>query len=346
MKRFILSLIIVCYLTIPCYAMEFTAPVVPDAGMRFMPDETESFGEGFCYVLKAAVEELHPAFTEAARICATLVVISILTSVCHGVVSSGKNAVSIAGTGTVAVLVLQSVNSMIRLGTQTAQEISQYGKLFLPVMGAALAAQGGITQSGALYSATVFFNAVLSNALTGLLTPLVYTFVCVCVTEKISEQDLLKQLKSTIKGMLTWGMKISLYVFTGYISITGVVSGTTDAAMLKATKISIASVVPVVGGIMSDASEAVLISAGIMKNAAGIYGLLAILAVGIGPFLHIGVQYLMLKVTSGICQTFGTSKIAELLKDFSDAMGIILAMIGTVCLILMISIICFMRGCG
>ena len=74
-------------------------------------------------------------------------------------------------------------------------------------------------------------------------------------------------------------MKIVLYAFTGYIGFTGVVSGTTDAMAMKAAKLTISGAVPVVGGILSDASEAVLVSAGIMKNAAGVYGILAVLAI-------------------------------------------------------------------
>ena len=137
-----------------------------------------------------------------------------------------------------------------------------------------------------------------------------------------------------------------LYIFTGYISITGVVGGVTDAAVLKATKLTISGMIPVVGNILSDASEAVLVSAGLMKNAAGIYGLLTIIALWIGPFLQIGVQYLMLNITSGICEIFGTKQMTEIIKDFSSAMGLLLAMTGAVCMIFVISTICFMKGVG
>jgi stage III sporulation protein AE len=135
-----------------------------------------------------------------------------------------------------------------------------------------------------------------------------------------------------------------VYIFTGYISVTGIVSGATDAMTLKATKLTISGVVPMVGNILSDASEAVLVSAGLMKNAVGIYGLLAMLAIGIGPFIQLGAQYLLLKVTAGISDMFGTKKIAAIIKDFSTAMGLMLAMTGALCLIFLISTICFMKG--
>ena len=130
------------------------------------------------------------------------------------------------------------------------------------------------------------------------------------------------------------------------MSITGVVSGTTDAAALKAAKMTISSVVPVVGGILSDASESVLVSAGLMKNAAGIYGILAILAVFLEPFLRIGAHYLILKLTAALCGVFGSKQMTELIGDFSSAMGLLLAMTGATCLLLLISTVCFMKGVG
>ena len=64
----------------------------------------------------------------------------------------------------------------------------------------------------------------------------------------------------------------------------------------------------------------------------------------IGPFLQIGVQYLMLKLTAAISEVIGCKPIVGIIKDFSLAMGIILAMIGTVSLLFLISTVCFMKG--
>ena len=107
---------------------------------------------------------------------------------------------------------------------------------------------------------------------------------------------------------------------------------------------TISGVVPVVGGILSDASEAVLVGAGIMKNAAGIYGLLAILSITALPFLRIGIQYLMLKFTGAVCAMYCEKSHSQLIQNFSTAMGLLLAMTGAVSLIFLISTVCLMKG--
>jgi stage III sporulation protein AE len=101
-----------------------------------------------------------------------------------------------------------------------------------------------------------------------------------------------------------------------------------------------------VGGILSDASEAVLVGAGLMKNAAGTYGFIAAIAIWVTPFLQIGIRYLLLKLTAAVCEVFGVKQISALIDAFSDAMGLLLGMTSAICIILVISLTCFLKGVG
>ena len=331
-------------LSVPVYADSFIAPTAPEEAQKLMPGDTEDFGSGLWFVVSSAVNTLQPAFSDAVRTCASLVAVSLLTSLVSDLGLHIKPAISLIGTVSAGLILFKPARSLISLGIQTIAQISQYGKLLLPVMTGALAAQGAATTSGSLYIATALFDAILSSAVSDLLVPMVYIFLAVSIVCNLFEQPLLLESGKFIKWMITWGLKTVLYVFTGYISITGIVSGSADAAMLKATKLTISGMVPVVGNILSDASEAVLVSTGIMKSTVGVYGLLAVIATWIGPFLQIGIQYLLLKASSGMIQMFGVKQMSGLVKDFSAAMGLVLAMTGTMCMIFLISTICFMKG--
>ncbi len=346
MRCWIIIPFLVLFLSVPAKAMEFQAPQVPDSGEAFMPNEPETFSEGVWAIVKEGIRRTQPAITQAAGICLCLIAVSLLGSLVNVLPGSSLQVTELAGSIAVAGILLKSSNTLIQLGMDTVRELSEYGKLLTPVLTAALAAQGGATSSAALYSGTILFNTVLSALITSILTPLIYIFLCLATAKSAIGADILGKLQDFVKWLMTWSLKIMLYVFTGYIGITGVVSGTTDAAALKAAKLTISGVVPVVGGILSEASEAVLVSAGVMKNAAGVYGLLSILAVWIHPFLEIGIQYLMLKSTCAICGVFGVKSTTKLIQDFSTAMGLLLAMTGAVCLLLLISIVCFMKGVG
>lgn len=344
MKKLILIWILLFSMAVPAQALDLTAPDAPEDAQELMSADTGSFGEDLWYIFKSAIGTLQPQIAQGCVICLAVVAAAMLTSLLGSFPGKGKSVTELAGTIAVACLLLGSANTLIHAAADTVTELSEYGKLFLPVMTAAMAAQGGVTGSAALYTGTAIFDAVLCTLISSVLVPLIYIFLVLAVANSALGEDLLKKLRDFLKWLASWCLKTILYVFTGYISITGVVSGATDQAALKATKLTISGVVPVVGGILSDASEAVLVSAGVVKSTVGVYGLLAITAIAIGPFLQIGVQYLLLKLTAAVCGIFGSKRITELISDFSAAMGLLLAMTGTVCLLLLISTVCFLKG--
>lgn len=344
MKKLILAILLVITLIYPVSAQEFTAPLAPESAQPYMPNDTETFSEGLWYILKTAIAKLQPSLLDAGRSCLSLIAVVLLISLIQTFSGATKKAADLVGAVAISLLLMQPTNALIRQAADTVKELSEYGKLLLPVMTAAAASQGAVTTSAAIYTVTAGFSALLTSLIEKVVVPLTYVFLCFSIADSAIGENVLARINGFVKSSAIWCLKTILYVFTGYISITGVVSGSADAAAIKATKLAISGAVPVVGSILSDASETILVSAGIMKNTAGIYGLLALLAILVGPFIKIGVQYLLLNVTGGICSTFGSKRSTALIKSFSTALGLLLAMTGAVCLLLLISTVCFMKG--
>lgn len=346
MKHFIPMLFLVFSLAVPAAAMEIQAPQVPSGVADLMPENTESFGDALVELAQNVLLHVRPDLSEACRVSVSVIAAVMLVSLLNVVSGSIKKVIHTAATVIIASVLILNTQSMIGLATDTIQQLNDYGKLLYPVMTAAMAAQGGITTSAALYTGTAAFDMLLSTLITNLLVPLVYVFLALAIGNSASGEELLKRMRDLVKNFVSWGLKMILTIFTTYMSITGVVSGTTDTAALKATKVTISTVVPVVGGILSDASESVLISAGLMKNTAGIYGIIAILALFLEPFVRIGIQYLMLKAVAALSGVFSSKEISSLIEDFGAAMGLLLGMTGSVCLLVLISTVCFMKGVG
>lgn len=346
MKRLLMMLAMMALLIMPIFAMDFEAPTPPADAIELMPAETESFGQGLWKIIQDALKEFAPELAAAGGSCLALTAVVLLSSVINGMPGNSKTVIRLVSTLALGTILLGQANTMIRLCADTVRELSEYGKLLLPVMTGALAAQGGTTGATALYAGTVVFDSVLSTLIGKLLIPVVYFFLALAVANSATGDDILKKLRDFLKWAASCSLKTILYIFTAYLSITGVITGTADASAVKAAKLTISGVVPVVGGILSDASEAVVLGAGVMKNAVGVYGLLAIMAIWIAPFLQIGVQFLALKLTAAICSVFGVKEASTLIDDFSNAMGLLLGMAGTVCFLLLISTICFMKGMG
>lgn len=343
MKRLFCFLLLISLVIVPVSAEQY-APEVPDAGRKLMPAETKNFGQALAAILRELLPILWPEFQAAmgavAGLIAACMLVGILRTECWG------RTADIVGAVAVAALLLNQTGAMIRLGESTVLELSEYEKLLLPCMTAAMAAQGGGATGAALYAGTAAFNTLLSGLLVRLLVPVQYLYLAAGTASAVLENESLKNLKDAIRNLLLWCLRTMLSVFTAYLGITGVVSGTADAAAMKIAKASFSTLIPVVGGILSEASEAVLVGAGVVRGAMGIYGILAILAVFLEPFCRIGIQYLMLKFTVALCAMFGTKSQLSLIGDFGEVMRMLLGMTGAMCILGLVSTVCFLKGVG
>lgn len=337
---------LIMLLVIPVGAIEITAPAAPDAVQDLMPAEKESFAQGLLTVLKASLSNVAPDLYAASGCCLSVIAIVLLASIFNTIPGSSTRVVRLVTTLSLTLLLLGQANTMVHLCAETVTQISDYGKLLLPAITAALAAQGGAGGATALYAGTAVFDTILTSIIGKLMVPLVYVFLALAVANSATGENLMKKMRDLVKWLITSSLKTILYVFTGYLSITGVIAGTADAAAVKAAKLTISGAVPVVGGILSDASEAVIVGAGVVKNAVGVYGLLAVAALFLSPFLRMGIQYLLLKFSGALCEVFAVKEASDLIEDFSSAMGFLLGMTGTISFLMLISTICFMRGMG
>ena len=323
--------------------MEFSAPAPPDSAAEYLPKEADSFGEGLWNVLTAAVEILRPALHEGVR-CCLRALCGVLLIAIAGQISPKKAALELAGVAVVAAILLQPSAELMELGVATAKELRSYGNLLLPVMASALAASGGVSASGTLYVGTAVFDAALSAAMTAVLVPVLGMYLALSIGYGAVGEALLGKLRDLSKWCMEWVLKLTLYLFTGYMTITGVISGTADAAAGKAAKIAISGAVPVVGGILSEATDAVLLSASVLGGGAGIWGILTVIAIFCAPAIGIGVRYLLLKVTAAVAASLGSGRSAALIGDFATAMGLLLALVSTQAVLLLISAVCFLKG--
>lgn len=330
-------------MSLPVQGMEFSAPSPPDSAAVYLPKEADSFGEGLWNVLRAAFETFHPELREGLRCCLRALCAVLVTAVAAQF-SGKRTAVELAGVAAVAALLLEPSASMMETGITTAQELRSYGNLLLPVMASALAAGGGVTASTALYVGTAVFDGILSAAVTGMLIPMLGMFLALSIAHAAAGEPMLGKLRELVRWCMEWVLKLTLYLFTGYMAVTGVIAGTADAAAGKAARIALSGAVPVVGGILSDAADAVLLSASMLGSGAGIWGILTVLAIFCAPAIKIGVRYLLLKLTAAVGSALGDRRSSELIRDFADVMGLLLALVSTQTVLLLISAVCFLKG--
>ena len=182
-----------------------------------------------------------------------------------------------AGALSVTMAAAGSLDSLLGLGASTIDELSAFSQTLLPTLAAATAAAGAVTTATVQQVATVFFVDLLVKLIDRVCLPMVYLYIGVVTAAACLPENRLGALADGVKKAVTWLLTGAVLAFTLYLSVVRIISGSADAVTVKVAKAAISGVVPVVGKIISDASETVLAGAGMLKNTIGIFGTLAIL---------------------------------------------------------------------
>ncbi len=315
------------------------------AGAEWMPgadlaaglDLDGSIGQ----ILDTGSAELGGVIRKALRSGALLLAVVLFCSLAEGMGADRGtvNGVALVGALAVTAIAAADANSLIGMGRQAVEHMDSFSKLLLPAVTAAASAAGSPGGAVARQLATMLFSDLLITLINRVLLPLVYTYIAACVAWAAVGNDGLKRMAATLKGAVTTVLTGTLILFVTYLTISGVIAGTTDALTVKAAKFIMSSMVPVVGGILSDAAETVLAGAGVLKNTVGVFGMLVVIGICLVPFLQLGFHYLTYKVASALSAALSGSRVATLIDQIGGAFGLILGMTGACALLLLISMI-------
>ena len=327
-----------------CELEEAGAEWMPDVDLNAGLDLDQSIGQ----ILDTGSAQLGGVLRKALRSGALLLAVVLFCSLAEGMEAGqgALNAVALVGALAVTAVAAADANSLIGMGRQAIDHMESFSKLLLPAVTAAASAAGSPSSAVARQLATMLFSDLLITLINRVLLPLVYTYIAACVAWAAVGNEGLKRMSATLKWAVTTVLTGVLILFVTYLTISGVIAGTTDALTVKAAKFTMSSMVPVVGGILSDAAETVLAGAGILKNTVGVFGMLVVIGICLVPFLQLGFHYLTYKVASALSAALSGSRVAALIDQIGGAFGLVLGMTGACALLLLISMISAVSAAG
>ena len=348
MRRWILILAALLALTVEARAAELprdlteALPGGAEALLEDIPSGPGGFTQGVAGILERLSGEVRSVLRQRLRGAASILLVAVACGAVDGFsqgTGEGSAFLPMAGALAVTLLTAGSLEDLIGLGAETIGELSLFSRALLPTLAAATAASGAVTTATFQQVTTVFLADLLMNLINGLLIPLVYLYIGALAAGSCLPDNRLGAIAEGLKKIITWTLTTSLLLFTVYLSAVRVVAGAADGASVKVAKAAISGAVPVVGGIIAEAAETVLAGAGMLKNTIGVFGMLAILAACAYPFLQLGVQYLLYKLSAFLAAAVGAPGLCKLIDGLGGAFGLVLGMTGSCALLLLVSVL-------
>lgn len=312
------------------------------------PTSGGDFGAQLLRILSDALSSSGGAVRDALGAAAKLLAAALVCAFAACAEQSGQSALAarLAGAFAITALCTQDVTSMLALAEQTVQRIADFTALLLPVLSASLAAGGAAISAGALLAGASFAMSLLTALCSRVLIPLVYVYVLLACAESAGEAQLVQKLRALAGRGMELLIKGVCAAFTAYLSLSRVLNGASDTAAVKAAQAAISGMVPVVGSILSDASSSLLASAGMIRSTAGLFGMLALLAMAVTPFLRLGAFYLALKFAGALSAGAALPAHTGLLERLSAAMGYMLAITAGALWMALCAAACFLKAVG
>jgi len=271
--------------------------------------------------------------------------VGIFSGIC-AVFCGEKNDVGALSCGAVAGIL--SLNTFVFV-TDTAKEAIDtlfiFVQALLPSVAACSLAIGQTAQS--TVCATVF---IAMQAFIYICKNFFIPFICIItalgVTERLGDTLYLKGLTKTLKSVYKWGTGLALTLYGIVLGIQSQAAGTFDTAMGKTVKYTIGSVVPVVGGALSDSLELVGMSAKTIKSALGLSGIVGVGFLSLTPLINVCTIALAYKIASCFCSMVSDSIAAKIIGEVGENLTRICGVILSVSIMFVISLAMLCRFGG
>lgn len=346
MKRImILLLLFFCIIiSAPAYAMD--TPSLQGEEL-FNTTTEEIVGGTFSLnpieLLNKGLQMLFKEVRESGDVIITIIVIAAMSGIVHIMESSfsskGVGEAAFFGCFTLmSAAAVKCFSLALGYGMEVIGHMTDFITKISPLLSILLLAGGNVTSASAFHPVLSMAVYVITIICQKCIMPLVCFGAVLAVVGNISDKLQISNFCSLIRSVSKWILAAALTIFTGISGIYGLSAPALDAVGSKAAKFAVGSLVPVVGGFLSDSLETVVSGAKLMKNAAGTSGLVVMCVICITPVLKIGAMLLLLRLAAAAIEPLTDKRISGMLWEMAGSVTTVFAMVITVAVLFIISI--------
>lgn len=272
---------------------------------------------------------------ENVSLALKLIVIAVCCSVIQ-IFTKGTTLPDISFYVCYMVIFIFCINSLNFVSTVCKNAIDSF--LFfmesaIPVLGSALAGSGKTFSVTTLcLSISVICGAC--NILSQILIP--FGKMCAVVGGISGLGINLTGISAAFKRAVLWALGIITTILTSFVSLQSFASSATDNIAIKTAKFTAGSIIPVIGGTVSDTLESIFACGALVKNAAGATTVVALVYICMSPILKILSVILAYRFVSAIISPFSDLRIVSTINGFAESLYIFLALVIASCIMLII----------
>ena len=193
-----------------------------------------------------------------------------------------------------------------------------------PVLLTLLSMTGGSAAVGLMRPIYAFLSGALSSVMYRSAFLLASCAAALAVAGRLSPAVRLSSLLKLLRSACGYLTGACMTAFLAMLTAGGLLGASRDGVSIRAAKYAIDSLLPVVGGEVAGAMDAVVLSASVVKNAAGITGLVLLLGVCLTPIVQLIACVLVCRLSAALVEPLHAGEISACLEDFAGVLQLLL----------------------
>ncbi len=270
----------------------------------------------------------------------TLVAVVAMAALFHGgdtVTPSLRQTYQGVTTLTAGSALLVPLMALMETVAAAVDSVVVFVTAYVPVYAGVMAADGGTTGAATYQTTLLMAVELLAWLCRVVVMPLLLCSLAMGCTGSMTEDFGLDKLSDTIHKTILWGLGLLSTLFSGLLSLQQMVAAAGDTLGRRAVKFSLASLVPVVGGLMSEAFSTVLGCAGLLRSTVGAFGVVATLVTVVPPLVSCICWSVSLSLAGTAAALFRLPHVERLCRVAGGAVRVMIGLLAVFALLMLVS---------
>lgn len=285
----------------------------------------------FSYIGKYISEAVSPAFRSLAVILGVIFVFSVF--------SFEKNRViHCVAVSAAAIALIAPILTFLNSASSSMKTCASFITGMVPVFSSFMLSGGLAVSSGILSGCILLLSRGITTVASSILLPIVCSGLSLSAVGAFVPELKTESIASSVRKFAIWTVGAILVIYLTFLGIQSGITSSLDGLAQKTAKLTVSSAVPIVGSIISDASDTVFGAAQLIKSGIGGFSFVVIILIFIKPLLC-GIAWMIaLKIAEFAASSFGSDQMGTLAAAVQKSVSVVIAMLAASCVSLIISI--------
>lgn len=245
------------------------------------------------------------------------------------------SALSTVSAITVALILIAKIRLTLSSACAAISVSADFVYAFIPTFCIIVAASGNTVAAFSTNTLLLSLAQILNFISKNIFIPLSNCFLALGICSGIRNELNLGAFINNCKKYLITAISVCATAFVSVLSLKTAVAARADAIGLRSVRFAINSVVPVIGGAISEGLLSIQAYSSLIRSSVGVVGIIAVALVFLPSILEVTFWRLFLSLCATASQMFSDSSVSNVLKAFTDALLImnvilILSMVTTI----------------